>query len=212
MKSAVKWLAAVIGFFAIIVLIAVAYLAVPLAPPRPAVSTLDVLAEPAVVSGCDAPGSLLMTIEGESMRTTLEPGEVVALTDYATAGGDIVRGDIVVFVRGDPLTTPPSAKRVIGEPGDTVQLRDGDVYINGAVLQEPYVGGMATLPLSDDDIWAVPLLQLFVMGDNRDNSSDSRSEEIGLVPLEQLVGRVTHICSPANVAGPIERPTYPNVR
>src|SRR5687767_5651430 len=116
MESAMRWLLAVIGFFAIPVLAAASYLAIPLAPPRP-VPSLGVMGEPEPAAGCDVEQSLLMPIEQESMRTTLEPGEVVALTDHEMAGGDIVRGDIVGFVLGDPSTTPPYTSRVIGEPG-----------------------------------------------------------------------------------------------
>jgi len=75
-------------------------------------------------------------------------------------------------------------KRVIGKAGDTIEIKDGKVYRNGTVLKEPYIKeAMADSP---DRTWVVPKNDLFVMGDNRNNSNDSRS--IGFVPLDHVMG------------------------
>jgi signal peptidase I len=93
------------------------------------------------------------------------------------------RGDVVVIrlqTQGDELLI----KRVIGLPGDVVEIHDGRVFVNGQVLLEPYLAG-ATAGFYGPTI--VPPLQVFVLGDNRGFSNDSRS--FGTIPLEEVVGR-----------------------
>lgn len=164
-------------------------------------------------------------VQQQSMETTLLPNQYV-LVDKVTKNWDSYsRGDIVVFypvshvdnVCSNPLEDPteplptPYIKRVIGEPGDTVSLKGGDVYVNATKLDEPYVHGAATEPLSDQTSWAVQPDRLFVMGDNRLNSTDSRADEIGEVCLNDVIGRAIIRYWPLNVIGIIQTPTYPNV-
>jgi signal peptidase I len=75
-------------------------------------------------------------------------------------------------------------KRVIGKPGDTLEFKDHKVYRNGQALEEPYI--KETMNYTSDKKWVVPDQQIFVMGDNRNNSNDSRS--IGFVPLDHVLG------------------------
>src|SRR3954468_20847306 len=107
-------------------------------------------------------------VEQQSMETTLLPDQYV-LVDKLTPRFDAYsRGDIVVFTPviregactnpvQDPQDPPPTPyiKRVIGEPGDTVELKSGDVYVNGVQIDEPYVHGASTHPLSDQATWTV---------------------------------------------------------
>jgi signal peptidase I len=163
-------------------------------------------------------------VEQESMRTTLEPDQYVLVDKLTPRFDSYSRGDIVVFspvqrdgscsepVGPDAIIDPtPYIKRVIGEPGDTVQLRDGDVLVNGVVVDEPYIRGVETHPLSDLEAWDVPDGRLFVMGDNRNNSTDSRADSIGMVCTNDVVGRAWLRYWPITTFGILPTPTYPNV-
>jgi signal peptidase I len=162
-------------------------------------------------------------VEQESMRTTLEPDQYVLVDKLTPRFDSYSRGDIVVFnpvlrdascadapVDVTPEQTP-YIKRVIGEPGDRVELRDGDVFVNGSRIAEPYVRDVPTDPLSEDDSWVVQTDRLFVMGDNRANSTDSRSDQIGEICVGDVVGRAWLRYWPLNTIGILPTPTYPGV-
>jgi signal peptidase I, bacterial type len=114
-------------------------------------------------------------------------------------------GDIVVFNRPSTwqISDKVLIKRVIGLPGDTVSLRDGHVFINGLELDEPYVnkacGAHPTQPLTNVTSWRVPGNDVFVMGDNRCQSDDSR--QFGPVPESDIIGRAFAIIWPLNRIG-----------
>jgi signal peptidase I len=129
-------------------------------------------------------------IPSESMEPTLRPGDRVLVNKLSYHFHPIHRGDVVVFKRPPAEAADPTIKdlikRVIGLPGDTIEERDGKVYINGRQLKEPYLtadtGTTLTLPVK-----VVPPGQYFVLGDNRTNSKDSRF--IGPIPGSLIVGR-----------------------
>ena len=159
-------------------------------PDHPLRSVLEWLA---VVIGALAAALLIKVflfqaffIPSESMLPTLEVGDRVLVNKLAYSLGDVERGDVVVFHK--PETLPVSdvnefIKRVIGLPGDTVEGRDGIVYVNGQPLDEPYLPvGVATDNFSE----VVGEGELFVMGDNRNNSQDSRS--FGPIDAGTVVG------------------------
>ena len=163
-------------------------------------------------------------VEQQSMETTLLPDQYV-LVDKLTPRFDAYsRGDIVVFTpvirQGactnpveDPQDPPPTPyiKRVIGEPGDTVSLQGGDVYVNGVLINEPYIHGASTHPLSGESSWTIEAGRLFVMGDNRNNSTDSRSDTIGEVCINDVIGRAVVRYWPLSTIGILQTPTYPDV-
>jgi signal peptidase I len=162
-------------------------------------------------------------VEQESMRPTLLPNQYVLVDKLSPHFDSYSRGDIVVFnpvlregsctaeVTGGFTDVTPYIKRVIGEPGDTVELHDGDVFVNDIQLDEPYIHGADTDPLDDALNWTVPEGRLFVMGDNRDNSTDSRSDQIGMICTNDVVGRAWLRYWPIDAIGIIQTPTYPNV-
>jgi signal peptidase I len=126
-------------------------------------------------------------IPSQSMENTLEVGDRVLVAKFAYRISDIDHGDVLVFKNPDRLPGEPAQliKRVIGLSGDTVEAIDGHVQVNGVPIDEPYLRpGVITTDLPKT---VVPDGDLFVMGDNRSNSRDSRF--IGPVPVHLVVGK-----------------------
>ncbi len=128
-------------------------------------------------------------VEQTSMQSTLEPGQEVIVDRLTPAFSPYKRGDIVVFAAPEQTGRPePLIKRVIGVGGDRVELRGGFVFINGQQLNESYTyGGEATNPITSVISWTVPDGWLFVLGDHRSVSVDSRA--FGPIPISSVVGR-----------------------
>ncbi len=130
-------------------------------------------------------------VESISMQPTLFPGDYVIVNKIAYKFNHMPqRGDVIVFKYPPDPTQIPYIKRVIGLPGDKIHIASGKVYINGELMLEPYL----KLITNRGGDWTVPADKLFVMGDNRNNSSDSRSW--GFVPLENIIGRAELIYLP----------------
>jgi signal peptidase I len=126
----------------------------------------------------------LSVVRGGSMAPGIRDGDRILVEPWSYVFGAVQRGDIVVLRYPlDPRID--YVKRVIGLPGDRVTMADGYVWVNGELLDEPYV-------LADDRTTYLSVVvgpeQFFVLGDNRPRSSDSR--EFGLVPADYLRGRV----------------------
>lgn len=133
--------------------------------------------------------SARVRVDGFSMIPTLKDGEFVLVSKLNYKFGAVERGDIIVFhFPMDP--EQELIKRVIGLPGDTIGVQNGQVSVNGQVLDEPYIA--ATPAYSGE--WQVPDGQLFVLGDNRNDSSDSHSW--GFLPFEKVVGKAVVIYWP----------------
>ncbi len=140
-------------------------------------------------------------VNGSSMRPTLRSGEVMLVTHLDYLLGEPKRQDVVVCYYPDRYVFQEQrmfrqyfVKRLIGLPGDTVEIVRGQVYLNGSLLDEPYLD--PTLSKGTSSMAAVTLgeNEYFVMGDNRDNSNDSRS--IGPITREMLVGRARSVFLP----------------
>ena len=156
-------------------------------------------------------------VQQQSMEHTLEPDEYVLVDKLTPHFGTYNRGDIVVF-NPPPLWAQqsdgtPYIKRVIGVGGDTIDIHDGGVYVNDVRLTEPYLfaeGGQLQ-PTEPQGLshWLVPQGELFVMGDHRERSADSRS--FGTVPVSSVIGRAWLRYWPFNTFGVLSTPAYPEL-
>jgi len=126
--------------------------------------------------------SARVRVDGFSMMPTLQDGEYVLVNRIAYRKALPQRGDIVVF-RYPFHPEEDYIKRVVGLPGDEVVIENGRVIVNGTPLDEPYIAA----PPRYSGVWAVPKKSLFVLGDNRNDSSDSHTW--GYVPMDNLVGK-----------------------
>ena len=126
-------------------------------------------------------------VVGDSMSPTLENQEVLILNKAKYRFSDVKRGDIIAFTYED---TKYLIKRVIGMPGEYVSIKDNKVYINGYYYVEDYLKDVDTpdFELTDLGFVKIPDDMYFVLGDNRDNSLDSR--KIGLVKKSDIIGEV----------------------
>ncbi|MCB0990780.1 MAG: signal peptidase I [Acidimicrobiales bacterium] len=139
-------------------------------------------------------------IPSSSMEQTLQINDRVLVNKIAYQYGDISRGDVIVFHRppaAAPSDTDEFIKRVIGLPGDTLEGIDGVVYVNGEAIDEPYIDpGDLTYNLP---VTVVPEGHLWVMGDNRNNSQDSRY--FGPISQDLVVGKAFLIVWPPGSIG-----------
>src|SRR5262249_26297715 len=104
----------------------------------------------------------------------------------------------------------PYIKRVIGVPGDTIEVHDGGVYVDGTRLNEPYINSDGdTTPLTDVSKWNVPDGCLFVLGDHRTASQESRA--FGMVKSAEVIGRAWLRFWPLGNPGILQTPTYPEL-
>jgi signal peptidase I len=141
--------------------------------------------------------SARIRVDGYSMEPTLHSGEFVIVNKLTYRLGPPQTGDVIVF-HFPRDTEQEYIKRVIGLPGDKVDITEGKVYINGQPLNEPYIAA----PPAYEKSWSVPEDNLFVLGDNRNNSSDSHNW--GTVPMEYVVGKAVLVYWPPQQWGLID--------
>lgn len=150
-------------------------------------------------------------VKGASMEPTFITEEYIFTSKVTYKFREYHRGDVIVF-KSPKNPDIEYIKRIIGLPGDTVMIKDNEVFVNNKQLTEPYIS--AKTPLWDggysvDGVaTTVPEGTLFVMGDNRPRSSDSR--EFGPIDIQSVVGQVFYRYYPAEKMGPIENPFPPD--
>jgi len=133
--------------------------------------------------------SARIKIDGSSMEPNLHHGEFVIVSKVNYRIGEPERGDVVVFDFPRNITEE-YIKRIIGLPGERIHVEDGNVYVDDILLSEPY---LMVEPQYEGE-WIVPENALFVLGDNRNNSSDSHNW--GMVPMENVIGEALLIYWP----------------
>ncbi len=168
-------------------------------------------------------------IPSESMVPTLEVNDRIVVEKISYQFRDVRRGEVVVFEEATPIASDSSGiqrvisavgqfvgvvpanardlvKRVAGLPGDEIRVEAGIVYVNGAQLDEPY----ADLDTKDMASRIVPANEIFVLGDNRRNSGDSRTT-LGTIDLDRIVGRTVFRLFPFDRAGSMPGAAHPEV-
>lgn len=126
---------------------------------------------------------------GTSMESTLKEKDEIIINKYAYLVSKPKRFDVIVFKQTNKEHSYLNIKRIIGLPGETVQIIDGIVYINGEVLNEAtQVEGIDNSGLAEESI-LLEENEYFVLGDNRNNSEDSRFANIGNIVSEDIIGK-----------------------
>lgn len=157
-----------------------------------------------------------MLLVNRQMYFNFDANDVLNILPFVDREGENVvyplhppqRGDIVVFEPPVGRTSKPYIKRIVGLPGETITIHDGGVYIDGERLDEPYLQGTSTSwPNGDPNREVVvPEDHLFVLGDNRNNSTDSRS--FGVISNDSLIGKAWISYWPSELAGVLGTPDY----
>jgi len=136
----------------------------------------------------------VLQIYGSSMSPTLEEGQIVV----SVKGADFEQGDLVAFYVGNKLLV----KRVIAGPADYIIIEeDGTVLVNGVQLEEPYIREKALGECDLEFPYQIPESRYFLMGDHRATSVDSRSNVVGCIEKEQIVGRIIFCVWPISSFG-----------
>lgn len=134
--------------------------------------------------------SARVRVDGYSMNPTLQNGEYVLVSKVSYVFSDPQRGDIIVFDFPGNVSEQDLIKRIIGLPGDVIEVRAKKVFINGVEIAEPYINAAPNYSGS----WEVPDGFLFVLGDNRNDSSDSHAW--GMLPFGNVIGKAIVIYWP----------------
>ena len=160
-----------------------------------AILTLEILITALLAFGLIQAYGIRMAMAGESMEPTINSGDEVMIDRLIYHIRDPRAYDVVVYLPKGNLNAQTSIKRVIGVPGDTVLIKGGNVYVNGEMFEERVIGesiedsGIAgnEMKLGSDEY--------FLLGDNRNNSEDSRYVTVGAIKRDEISGKVWWIAS-----------------
>mgnify|MGYP002259381747 FL=1 len=140
---------------------------------------------------------MIWSVDGSSMLNTLEDSEFMIATKFDYLMGDPERFDIVICDYPNTDDGMYRVKRVIGLPGETIELKKGELYVNGEHVEQQFD---MTPNETDFGPFPVPEGHYFVMGDNRNNSKDSRSPMVGALERRMIKGHVRCVVFPLNKA------------
>ena len=157
----------------------------------------------AFVVGCMAVGffGYALSNVGESMEPTLKSGDKVLINRLVYEVKSPSYGDLIVFKPNGNQNAHYHIKRVVGKPGDTVTIKSGRVFVNGELLNETVqTESMQDAGLAEEGV-KLGTDEYFVLGDNRNNSEDSRSANIGNVKKEDILGRAWFVVTPGERFG-----------
>ena len=142
-------------------------------------------------------GIRLIGVDGHSMVPTLQDGDRLLVTT-SLLSGDYEYGDIVIIQKGAFAGGEPIVKRVIATGGQTVDIdfETGAVYVDGTLLEEDYINELTFVEEGTEFPLTVPEGSIFVMGDNRNHSSDSRSSDLGTVDTRYVIGKAVFLLFP----------------
>ncbi len=185
-------------------------------PPRPVLhrrtfirETVETLILIAAIYALVNLASVRFIVEGPSMQPTFFTGQVLVVSRVNYLLGNPQRGDIAVFnPPGGAPDDPPYIKRVIGLPGETVEIKDTNVFINGVQLQEPYINEVCRPDRCPNRTWELGSNEYFMMGDNRNHSSDSRVFST-MVTRDRIIGEAMIRYWPPENWGFVNQTRYP---
>ena len=142
-------------------------------------------------------GIRLIGVDGHSMVPTLQDGDRLLVTT-SLLSGDYEYGDIVIIQKGSFAGGEPIVKRVIATGGQTVDIdfETGAVYVDGTLLEADYINELTFVEEGTEFPLTVPEGSIFVMGDNRNHSSDSRDASLGTVDTRYVIGRAVLLAFP----------------
>jgi len=146
------------------------------------------------------------TVDGSSMEPNFQDSECIMVSKVCYRSSGPQRGEVIVFDPPIP-SDRPFIKRVIGLPGDTVEIKDGRVSINGTALEEDeYIMAQPNYEMAAKEI---PENEYFVLGDNRNNSNDSHTS--WTVPRDNIIGKAWFIYWPPSKLGVVKHYNYPEL-
>lgn len=150
-------------------------------------------------------------VKGSSMEPNFNHGDLLFINKLSTSIGSPDYGDIVICEMEDDFAYENIIKRVIGLPGDEIEILENeddeevyDLYVNGELVEEPFLGEPMMTAGNIAYPFEVPENSYFVMGDNRNASTDSRKESVGAIPKENLMGKVVFRLYPFSAFGLID--------
>ncbi len=143
------------------------------------------------------------TTVGNSMAPEIKDGDKVLINRLVYQISSPKSGDVIVFYPNGNRKSRCYIKRVVGKPGDKVQIRDGVVYVNGEPFDTEDTETIESAGLAQEEI-TVGEDEYFVLGDNRESSEDSRYANIGNVKKEDIVGKAWFVCAPFHSIGRIK--------